>query len=105
MLPDGQRGLGDKANELTAVGDSYLLVPSLLDNRPFERYRAEIIDAGNPQRSLWDGDVVRGSHDDALVIVVGREFLKPGKYKLLVYGITGARQEPLSTYTIRVPEH
>ena len=105
LLPDGQRGLGDKSNELASTGESYLLVPALVDDRPFERYRAEIVDAGNPQRSLWHSDVVRRSANDSLVILVGREFLKPGKYKLLLYGINGERQEPLSTYTIRVPEH
>jgi hypothetical protein len=105
LRPDGQRGLGDKSNELAGAGESYLLVPAFSNDRPFEKYRAEIVDAADPQRILWHDDVVRRSADDSLVILVGREFLKPGKYQLRLYGINGARQEPLSTYTIRVAEH
>jgi len=102
IWPDGQRGPGAKSYDLTA-GESYLLLPTLLNDQRFESYRVDIVDAANPSRRVRS-DAVRRGETGSLVIVVGRESLKPGKYKLLVYGVNGARQEPVNTYTIRVLE-
>jgi len=103
LYPDGQRGIGERPNTLTPHGDSYLLVPSLSPDLAVDKLRAEIVDANNPSRTVWSGKALSRTSDGSLVIVVPREFLKAGTYRLVVYGITGERQEPLSSYTLRLP--
>jgi hypothetical protein len=104
LYPDGRRGPGGESNQLTAGGDSVLLLPELGTDPSIDSYRAEIVDAAvDPPRMVWKSDALHRSDNGSLVILVRRDFFKPGKYQLRVYGITGARQEPLSTYTIRVP--
>jgi hypothetical protein len=103
LYPDGQRGIGGQPNTLTTNGESYLLVPSLGSSLAVDKLRAEIVDTADPSRPIWNSKAMPRTADGSLVIVVPREFLKPGAYRLVVYGITGERQEPLSSYTLRVP--
>jgi hypothetical protein len=103
LYADGQRGLGGQPNTLTANGEAYLLVPPLPTDLAVDKLRAEIVDAANPPRTVWSSNALPRTPDGSLVIVVPRGFLKPGTYRLVVYGITGERQEPLSSYTLRVP--
>lgn len=103
LYPDAQRGIGAQQNTLTTNGDSYLLVPSLGSDLAVDKLRAEIAAVADPSRTLWSSKAMPRTPDGSLVIVVPREFLKPGTYRLVVYGITGERQEPLSSYTLRVP--
>ncbi|MEA2325399.1 MAG: hypothetical protein QOE68_358 [Thermoanaerobaculia bacterium] len=103
LYPDGQRGLGGQPNTLTAKGESYLLVPPLPADLAVDKVRAEIVDVANPSRTVWSSKALPRTPDGSLVIVVPREFLKPGTYRLVVYGITGERQEPLRSFTLRVP--
>jgi hypothetical protein len=102
LYPDGQPGISAQQNTLTTNGDSYLLVPSLGSDLAVDKLRAEIADVSNPSRTLWSSKAMPRTPDGSLVIMVPREFLKPGTYRLVVYGITGERQEPLSSYTLRV---
>jgi hypothetical protein len=103
LYPEGQRGSGGQPNTLTTSGESYLLVPSLPSDLAADKLRAEIVDAANPSRTVWSGKSVPRTANGSFVILVPREFLKPGTYRLVVYGIAGERQEPLSSYTLRVP--
>jgi len=103
LYQDGQRGIGTQQNTLTTNGDSYLLVPSLSSDLAVDKLRAEIADVADPSRPLWSSKAMPRTPDGSLVIMVPREFLKPSTYRLVVYGITGERQEPLSSYTLRVP--
>ena len=103
LYPDGQRGIGGQPNTLTASGESYLLVPTLSPDLAVDKLRAEIVDAANPSRTVWTGRTVPRTPNGSFVIFVPRDSLKPGTYRLVVYGITGERQEPLSSFTLRVP--
>jgi hypothetical protein len=102
LYPDGRRGVEGVPKTLTANGESYLLVPALGSDLTAEKLRAEIVDAANPSRTLWSSDAVPRTPDSSFVILVPRDSLKAGTYTLVVYGITGARQEPLSSFTFRV---
>ena len=101
LLPDAQRGPGDGATTLAGGGEAYLLSP-LLDDRPFEAYRFELVDAANPAHSVWSSALLRRGEEDTFAVLVPRAFLSPGRYKLILYGVNGARQEQLYTYTVRV---
>jgi hypothetical protein len=103
LYPDGQRGIGGQANTLTSNGESYLLVPALGTELGVDKLRAEIT-ALNPPQTVWSSKPVPYTRDNSFVILVPRDSLKPGTYRLVVYGITGERQEPLDSYTLRIPQ-
>lgn len=102
LYPDGNRGAADPFTDISAGGES-LLLPLMLVNQPsFSEYRLELVDAAS-RRSLWKSAVLpRGDHDTASV-VVPRTFLTPGRYRIVLYGVAGAREEQMATYSIRVP--
>ena len=104
LLPDGQRGPGgETATTLTGRGESFPLIVSTSNATSFEQFRLDIVDATKPQEPLWSSPVLARSKDDLLAIVVPRKYLKPGKVQVMLYGVSGARQEPLASYTLRVP--
>jgi hypothetical protein len=103
LMPDGQRGSGETVTTLTGHGESFPLIVSTSNQTSFEQFRLEIVDATKPQQALWSSPVLARSKDDLLAIVVPRKYLKPGKVQVLLYGVSGARQEPLASYTLRVP--
>ena len=104
LYSDSRRGGDGEPATLTGDGESYLLVPLLGADVTADRLRGEIVDAANPARTVWSGAPVRRTTSTgSFVILVPRDSLKPGTYRLVVYGITGERQEPLSSFTFRVP--
>ncbi len=103
LTPDGRRGGGDEAVPLTAQGDFYYLVVSLPGTPVFDTHRLEIVDASaNPPRSIWSTSVLPRPSSEIFPILVPRTFLKPGKYQVVLYGVSGAREERIDTYTVRV---
>jgi hypothetical protein len=102
LMPDGQRGGGDAATAVTAQGEFFLLVPFVGESAA-ESFRADIV-AVNSGKAIWTSNAVRRNPDDSVMIVVPRRFFRSGRYQVRLYEINGARQEPLSTYTIRVPQ-
>lgn len=104
LLPDGQRGPEDAATLITAGGDPFLLVVSMINPRVFEQYRLELITAGTPPRTLWSSEPMRRPDNDTFRIVLPGGFLAPGRYQVVVWGVSGQRQERLSTYSLRVAE-
>ncbi|HEV7570472.1 MAG TPA: hypothetical protein VGQ21_03145 [Thermoanaerobaculia bacterium] len=104
LRSDVQRGAGGTPNTLTSSGESYLLVPADLGTEfVADKLRAEIA-AVNPPQTVWSSKPVPRTPDGSFVILVPRDALNPGTYRLVVYGITGERQEPLNSYTLRVPQ-
>jgi hypothetical protein len=104
LMRDGQRGPGgEAATTLTGRGEFVPLIVSTSDQTSFEQFRLEIVDATKPQQALWSSPVLARSRDDLLAIVVPRKYLKPGKVQVILYGVSGARDEPVASYTLRVP--
>jgi hypothetical protein len=105
LLPDGRRGGNDPAAVLTTAGDSFLLVAPLLGEKHFESYRIELISAATgDSQPLWVSSSLQPRQEGTFEILVPREFLVAGKYRLELYGLAGAEQEHLNSFTIRVPE-
>jgi hypothetical protein len=102
LLPDGQRGSGDKPMTVTATGDSYLFVVAVIGQPAFDDFRLQIVDAAKPEEPLWKSRTLRRGPNDTFTILVPRAFLKPGKYQVVLDGVSGARQERVATYTFRV---
>ncbi|HXO22486.1 MAG TPA: hypothetical protein VOA87_21405 [Thermoanaerobaculia bacterium] len=105
LLPDGQRGgtLEQPPIPLPSEADYLLLIPALINNPRFPDYRLDIVDLGTkPPRVIWTATGLRRRSDDTFEIWVPRSFLKPGEYRLVVYGLDGGRQETLATYTVRL---
>lgn len=99
LLPDGRRG-AEQATFLTAKGERFVLDLALFNASRFETYRVEMSDEA---RSPWRSAAIRAADEETLSVDVSRAYLKPGKYRIVVYGIDGAREERLDTYTLRVP--
>ena len=103
LLPDGRRGV-EQATFLTAKGERFVLDLALFNASRFETYRVEMSDsATEPARLPWRSAPIRAADEETLSVDVSRAYLKPGKYRIVVYGIDGAREERLDTYTLRVP--
>jgi hypothetical protein len=99
LLPDGRRG-AEQATPLTAKGERFVLDLALFNASRFETYRVEMSDETRPP---WRGAAIRAADEETLSVDVSRAYLKPGKYQIVVYGIEGARQTRLDSYTLRVP--
>jgi hypothetical protein len=103
LLPDGQRGSVQRAIPLSSEADYFLLTPALINQPQYPDYRLEIVDSSlTPPRPIWSGTGLRRRSDDTFAVWIPRSFLKPGKYKLVLYGIEGRRNDLLSTYTVRL---
>jgi len=100
LLPDGRRGPAS-ATTVAADGDSVLLVIPLIGQRDFHQYRLAIVDAS--ERTRWSGTAPHPGESNSFVIVVPRRFLRPGTYRIVVYGRAGAIEELLATYPMTVP--
>lgn len=102
LVPDGSRGgPADAAVTLSGTGESYVLVAAIGSEPRFADYRVEIVDAGG--KRLWTRTVLGRGDSETLSIAVPRAFLKPGKHKVMLYGVDGAREERLASYSMRVP--
>lgn len=103
LVPDGTRGTGDPFPPLTAQGESFVLLVSLINPPAFPSYRLELIDAAT-SRVLWSSSNLQRPANDTFQLAVPRAFLAPGKYQVIAYGVDGQRQERLASYSLRVPE-
>jgi len=100
LFPDGRRG-PENATLFAPQGESVLLVIPLIGQREYQRYRFEIIDVAS-HRVIWSSGALAPRDDQTFAILVPRRFLKPGLYQVAAYGLTGAAEEPLATYSLRV---
>ena len=99
LLPDGRRG-ADLTPPLTANGEHIVLDLALFNAARFETYRVEMSDETRPP---WRSAAIRAADEETLSVDVSRKYLKPGKYRIVVYGLEGERETRLDSYTLRVP--
>lgn len=101
LLPeDGRRGPAGAAPLLDVSEDSGVRELMLTDASRFQWYRLEIVDAAS-KTPLWrsePGQLV----DDRLLVFIPRTYLKPGTYRIEVYGLDGTRVELVDSYRVRV---
>lgn len=103
LFPEGRRGGSDAIPTLVRDGDAYLLSASL-GGDPYPQYRVEIVDAlTTPPQTRWTTTTVFPPHLDTFSIVIPHTFLKPGRYEMVLYGVSGSRVERLSSFAMRVP--
>lgn len=104
LFPEGQRGPGDAATLVMADDAPYVLVTSLINPPRFEKYRLEIATTDPTPRTLWTSPPLRRPDNDTFEIVVPGAFLAPGRYQVVVWGVSGQRQERWTAYPLRVAE-
>jgi hypothetical protein len=102
LFPDGQRGKPHDAATLSAQGESVLLVIPLIGQSEYQQYRLELVDA-ETRKSAWKSEPLEPGDDATFTLLVSRRFFKPGTYEVAVSGITGATEEKVATYSLRVP--
>jgi hypothetical protein len=98
LLPDGRRG-PDGVTTITPQGDAFLLAVPLIDASEFAAYRLELL---RGDEVLWASASQQRPANDTFTILVPRSFLAAGRYQIVVYGVSGDRQERIATYSIRV---
>lgn len=101
LYPDGRRG-AQQTVALTGSGESVLLAVPLIGQHDFANYRLELVET-RTKRTLWKSGPLGPPPDETFAIVVPRRFLQPGVYQIAVYGVSGATEEPLATYSFRAP--
>lgn len=102
LFPDGQRGPARQPAIVAPQGESVLLAIPLIGERGYERYRLELLRSGS-QRAVWRSGTIAPPDDDTFTILVPRRFFDRGAYHVAVYGVTGAAEERLATYSLLVP--
>lgn len=98
ILSDARRGAVPQGVTLDPQAASYaLVVPA--DDPMYRNYRLEILDY-ETQRLLWKSDTLnRQEENGTFSIFFRREFLPPGDYQLVVFGVAAGRDEKLATHT------
>jgi hypothetical protein len=100
----GSRGGADQGGTLRIAGDSVRLRLRLARTPAFVHYRLELVDLDSlSQRPLWTAATELGEDEAAFHVDVPRTFLKPGRYRINVYGIDGNKEQIEGVFTIRVP--
>ncbi|PYQ26599.1 MAG: hypothetical protein DMF56_23600 [Acidobacteria bacterium] len=102
LFPDGRRGGGLEAATLSAHGESVLLVVPLIGQNEYQQYRLELVDAAS-RSTVWKSEPLALRDDETFTLLVSRRFFRPGTYEVVVSGITGATEERVATYSLRVP--
>lgn len=102
LMPDGRRGSEDRGTTLSGPGDVYVLSLRLMDQRPFDHYLVELREVG-ASRPKWTSGPLQRTGDDRFRVIVRRAVFKPGKYRLVLYGVDGTRRESLNTYSLTEP--
>jgi len=103
LMPDGERGPARKSIEVTPRGDSFALLVPLIDPPPFSAYRVAIApEKGQP---VWTSEAMPRPAHDNFNVVIPAQSLAPGNYQVIVYGVSGARQEAFATYRFSVTEN
>jgi hypothetical protein len=101
LMPDGSRGGGEEGTRLTATGDTYLLVVSLIGSTDYEAYRVDIENPATHKVS-WSSEPLHRGTRDTFNLEVPSRFLPPGTSRVVLYGLRGNAAEQAATYTVDV---
>lgn len=66
----------------------------------FAGYRAEILDAGG--RVVWSEDGLEKNPHGSFTLILSRRFLRPGDYRLRLYGLEGGAGRLLEEFRVRI---
>ncbi|HKO01331.1 MAG TPA: hypothetical protein VJ032_06550 [Thermoanaerobaculia bacterium] len=102
LMPEGRRGGSTPGPVLSFDGESQLVSVSVIGQQEFPAYRLDIVNSSD--RRLWASGVVKPRTDETFGIMLPRKFLKPGEYRIVLYGVDGERSERLNAYGFVVPE-
>src|ERR1051326_2023306 len=102
LVPDGARGSGKQSVDVIANGDSFVLLVSLIDPPRFAAYRLPL--APQTASPVWKIDARPRPPNDTFHLVIPARFLAPGNYQVILFGVSGERQESFATYRFAVPE-
>lgn len=95
LAADGQRGGSSRPVTVEATRAPVVLTVPLFDT--FQRHRMELVDDAN--RVLWRSGVLARPVDRAYRIELS---LDRGRYRVVLYGVDGTREQRVNTYSLRV---
>jgi hypothetical protein len=100
LWPDqNRRGGGEEPLVTVPAGRDADFDVMLGGESPFQQYRLELSETGS--EPSWKSPASQAV-DGALSIHIPHEFLKPGNYRMVVYGVAGTHEERLDSYSFRV---
>jgi hypothetical protein len=100
LWPDqNRRGAAQEPQITVPAGRDADFDVMLAAESPFPQYRLELSETGS--QLSWKSPVSQAV-DGALSIHIPHQFLKPGNYRIVVYGVTGEHEERLDSYSFRV---
>jgi len=96
-----ERGKAREVTELPAGAPQPVLALGSPSPSAYGDYDVEIRDAaGSPVFTIHG---VQRNRDGYYTLSVPKGSLRPGTYKIQVFGVEGSRREALETYTVRQP--
>jgi hypothetical protein len=102
LTPDGRRGGAEPPQAaITPVGDSLLLVVSLVGPTDYDTYRLELL-SNDSHKRLWSSEPLRATISNSFNVEVPSRALPAGTYQVIAYGLRGNAQEQVATYTIGI---
>jgi hypothetical protein len=102
LTPDGRRGGAEPPQAaITPVGDSLLLVVSLVGPTDYDTYRLELV-SNDSHKRLWSSEPLRATISNSFNVEIPSRTLPAGTYQVIAYGLRGNAQEQVATYTIDV---
>jgi len=100
--PIDPRGVPQSAPAHISTSTDYTLEPAFSGRRHYRDYRVDLVDLNSdPPRRIWSQDDVQRQPDDTYPVTLETDDLKPGLYRLVLYGADGT-DDVLAQYTLRV---
>ena len=97
LAADGRRGPSRQPVTFEADGESIVLIVPLFDGGAHPRYRLELVDDQN--RVLLRTSLLPRPANDAFRVEAS---LDKGRYRVILYGVNGTREQRIDTYSLRV---
>jgi hypothetical protein len=99
---DPVRGEEIEELALTAKTGLFFLILSVVDTRPFSTYRLEMVNK-KTGRVVWKGEGLKTGGDlNEVSLLLPRDALSPGDYRLRLYGLKNRKAEQVGEYELRV---
>lgn len=76
----------------------FILILNGAGQPDYQDYALEIVDRDN--RAIWKGERLKRDAQGSFVITMERSFLRPGRYRLLLYGAKAGALTKIAEYTI-----
>ncbi|HVS00497.1 MAG TPA: zf-HC2 domain-containing protein [Thermoanaerobaculia bacterium] len=86
--------------ELAPASRFFALILSPKGSPDYAGYRVEILDAGG--RTVWSEKGLEKNRHGSFTLILTRGFLRPGEYRLRLYGLEGGTGQLIEEFQVRI---